>query len=1190
MMASWMTGSGARRALIRLLAWCGLMLASLACLPQAWAVNYAFPGALPAGCSGSAGVYTCGTVNLGAGDTISIGQVPTTITFGALAVNNAQINAAGQATDLNIVVTNGLTSVLSGAKIMANVRAGWVSSSGGATFGGNLEATSTYVSLGGNATVGGSILAQTYVDTGGGSKVSGSITSATSYIDTGIGSTIGGSLSALGTYVDIHRDTKVGGSIKAQSYVSMTTNSSVSGNVTARSTVYLGTGSTVARCVRSETSGAITLPGPTAVGGACCGSGSTCGNTCVNGTTKPPACSWPDNALMAEYRFEQSAYNGGVSEVLDSSPNLRHGTMLGGVASTPNGRICRGMAVPRNLTSTVQAFDTGIDVNTLGNAGTIAFWYRAVAAGKEHRALFDATTVSGGRFYLYRDDDGSGVDLNFHLTDGGGTDRNVDKLNVLTDGVWAHVAVTWRFMTGSSASRMRLYVNGVREDEQTYSVSSGVINNAIGTLYFGDNRSGVSPELNSANGTMDQIKLYSAELDTADIAALMNESPSCTPPAPHHVRLSLDSASGLTCQPQTLTVEACADATCSTPYTAGLSGNLTFSGGPTVQSPGSFAIEAGSASVTVPVHVTTAGPVTIGLSGLSVAPEAGSTPYCGFGATPAAGGSCVFTASDAGLFFDVPHHVSGVSQAMTVSAVRKADNSLACTPAFASVNKTVNFRCSYANPSTGFVPVRVGGSALNAGNNAAAICDGAGRDVALSFNASGVASTSVVYEDAGLVGLTATYTGAGDDAGLVMNGSDTFVASPAAFAFSGVTPGPIKAGATFAATLTARNQAGAKTANFGRESAPASATLSFFKRQPTGSGSHSGIFSGSLGAFNSGEATASNLSWTEVGNADLTATTSNYLGSGLSVTGSTGAGPAGAVGPFVPDHFTVEDVVQGCASGDTAFTYSGQPFRMAVKARNLAGGETRNYDGTADTTPNFAKVTALSAATGGGLGSLGTTSVPASAFSAGAATLTTQTFSFTNKLTAPASVTVRAVDADGVSSAGKTELGPTLRSGRLRLFSAFGTEKASLEVPVQAHYWTGKTWIINSDDTLNCTTVPAASVVRARYLTHLGGVTTGWSTSPAGDVTLMSGRGAITLSAPTGGATGTVELAVNLGGTATDQSCWGAHPASTGAQRPWLRALNGSCANTHDRDPSARATFGVFKPETSRAVHAQDVY
>lgn len=1190
MMSDQARNSEQRSVAQRLWVACALMLASLLMASQAWAVAYAFPGNLPAGCSGSAGQYTCGTVTLASADTVTIGQVPTTITFNALAVNAAKINAAGKASDLNIIVTNGLTAVTSGAVIMAHVRAGLVSSSGGATFGGDITATSTDVSLGGNATVGGSILAQTYVDTGGGSNISGSITSATSYIDTGAASTIGGSLAALGTYVDIHGGAKVGGSIKAQSYVSMTTNSSVTGNVTARTTVALGTGSTVARCVRSETSGTITLPSPSAVGGACCGAGSTCGNTCVTGATKPPACSWPDSALMAEYRFEQSAYTGAVSEVLDSSPNRWHGTMLGGVASTANGRICRGMEVPRNLTAAVQAFDTGIDVNTLGNAGTIAFWYRAVASGTEHRTLFDATTASGGQFYLYRDDAGTGVDLNFHLTDGGGTVRNVDKLDALSDGVWAHVAVTWRFMTGTGASRMRLYVNGVRQDEKTYSVASGVINTAIGTLYLGDNRSSASPELNSANGTMDQIKLFAAELDTADIAALMNESPSCAPPAPHHVRLSMDSASGLTCQPQTLTIQACADASCSTPYTSGLSGNLVFTGAPAVQAPSSFDIPAGSSSVTVPVHVTTVGSVTIGLSGLSVAPTAGATPYCGFGTTPTAGGSCVFTAADSGLFFDVPHHVAGASQTVSVSAVRKADNSLACTPAFASVNKTVNFRCAYTNPSSGFVPVRVGGAALNAGNNVAAACDGGGRNVTLSFNANGTASTSVVYADAGLVNLTATYTGSGDDAGLVMSGSDTFVAAPASFGFSGITAGPIRAGANFGATVTARNQAGVKTANFGRENTPATATLSFFKRQPTGAGSHSGLFSGSLGAFSSGEAVASNLSWSEVGNADLSVSASNYLGSGLAVTGSTGSGPAGAVGPFVPDHFTVEGVTQGCTAGTTAFTYSGQPFGMTVKARNVAGGETRNYDGTAGTSPNFAKAVTLSAATNAGLGTLGTTSLTAASFSAGTATLSTQTFTFADKLTPPAAMTLRAVDADGVSSAGKTEQGPSLRSGRLRLFSAFGSEKASLAVPVQAHYWTGKAWIINSDDTVNCTTVPAASVVRARYLDHQGTVTTGWTTAPAGNVTLMNGRGDIVLSAPTNNGLGTVELAVNLGMAGVDQSCWSTHPASTGAQRPWLRALNGSCAATHDRDPAARATFGVFKPETSKAVHARDVY
>ncbi|MEK8086637.1 DUF6701 domain-containing protein [Aquabacterium sp. A3] len=655
----------------------------------------------------------------------------------------------------------------------------------------------------------------------------------------------------------------------------------------------------------------------------------------------------------------------------------------------------------------------------------------------------------------------------------------------------------------------------------------------------------------------------------------------------HHVRVA-STATGLTCTPNSYTITACANADCSSLYTGGLTGQLSISGG-TVNYPAGagFSITAGSSSTVVQAQLTQPATYTVGLGSLSTTPSGTPQVYCGMGATPSAGGACSQAMADAGLFFEVPDHAADAAQTVSVSAVRKSDNSLACTPAFASTSKSINFKCGYTNPSTGYVAVRVGGSALNAANHAAAACDGVGQDISLAFDASGVASTTVQYADAGLMSLTASYTGSGADAGLSMTGSDAFIAVPAGFSFSAVTAGPIKAGVAFEATVTAVNSSGAKTRNFGRETSPASATLSFTKRQPTGVNSQAGSFTGSLGAFNNGEASASNLVWSEVGNADLSATSSNYLGSGLSVSGSTGSGPAGAVGPFVPDHFRV-GVTQACAAGTPSFTYSGEPFGMTVTAYNALGGITYNHDGTANTSPNFAKSVTLSAATNAGLGTLGTTALPASAFAAGVASLSTQSFTFTDKLTAPATVHLRAVDSDGVSSAGHDEGAVSLRSGRLRVFNAFGSEKTALAVPLQAQYWSGKAWLINSED--DCTTVSAASVVRARTLDHRGAVTTAWSSSPAGAVTLSNGVGALLMSAPTGGATGTVELAINLGSTTTDASCLSAHPASTGLGKPWLRSINGACATTHDRDPSARATFGIYRPETQRAVYTQEVY
>lgn len=1009
-------------------------------------------------------------------------------------------------------------------------------------------------------------------------------------------------------------------------------------------------------------------------------------------------------ALYAEYHFEETSYNGTAGQVQDTSGNGRHARTVGLASSSATGKSGRGLLIAENTTSTTAALDTGIDINDLGTAGTISFWYRSTSSGDGWKLLYDASTSTSAKFYLTREGDGGTDGIEAGITYGTSLKKVYDA-NGIDDTQWSHVTVTW------SATGMRVYVKdascGSQYDESL--AATGVIHASTGTLYIGDNRSTAvdgetHTDLASANGTFDLVRIYnhaqtatevsancantaslhhlevtagvnSTTTDTAvtytikacanaacsslytagvsgsvsisgtgvtttyntgaafSIAAgsssttesvtlskadggtatvgLSGASPlpagspgvycglgvtatssaSCTfniTPAVHHLELTATSNTALTCQPITYTIKACSNAACSSTYTGGLSGTLSVTGVTVNYPSGSgFAIASGSATTTITAHATTVGTATASLTGLSITPSNTPQVFCGMGSAAASGGSCAITMADSGLFFDVPNHVAGDSQAVTVSAVRKSDNSLMCTPAFASVSKNVNFKCTHDNPTTGFVPALVGGAALNAGNNASAVCDGTGRTVSLAFNASGVASTTVSYADAGQVGMTATYTGSGSDAGLSMVGSDTFIAVPADFAFSGVTAGPIKAGAAFSATVTARNRSNAATPNFGRETTPAAPTLSFTKRQPTGGGSQSGTLSGSLGGFSNGVASATSLSWSEVGNGDLVASLASYLGSGIAVSGTTGSGAVGNVGPFIPSHFTVE-ATQACPSG-TAFTYSGQPFLMTVRARNLAGDVTRNHDGTGSMSPSFAKATGLSVGTNGGLGSLAVTSLAPAAFAAGEAALTTQSFTFTNKLTAPVALVLRALDSDGVTSENKTEQGPNLRSGRLQISNAFGTGRDALRVPVATQYWSGKAWVVNDADS-GCTTVPSASVVRAVYLDSKGATTTAWSTSAWTIEALLNGRGAIVLTAPTNSGTGSVDLSVNLGTGTSDQSCLSTHPVSVGAQQPWLRSVNGSCAATYDRDPSARATFGVFAPETQRVIHTRDLF
>jgi MSHA biogenesis protein MshQ len=713
--------------------------------------------------------------------------------------------------------------------------------------------------------------------------------------------------------------------------------------------------------------------------------------------------------------------------------------------------------------------------------------------------------------------------------------------------------------------------------------TNGSLDTSIGTLYVGDNRSSATPSgatSRSANGYIDELRVYNYELSAVELSADMSISHSCAPPL-HHLEIRHASGSGLTCTPATLTLVACADSACSSTYTSGLTGTLTASGtGMTVNWPdgAGFTIAAGSSSVSLRMQPTTVGSVTVGSSGLSTTPSSGTT--CNFGSP-----SCTFSTADSGLLFDVPNHAAETSQSFTVSAVKKADNSLACVPAFASVSKPVNFKCNYGNPTTGSAPVRIGGSSVACAANGAST---AGTGVTLAFDATGKATTSLLYADAGQITLTATYTGSGSDAGLSMTGSDSFIAAPASLAFSALTSGNIKAGNAFSATVTALNSAGAAMGNFGKETSPATVSLAFTRRTPTGTNANGvaasdGSFSGSLGSFSGGAATASNLSWTEVGTGDLTASVSNYLGSGLSASGATGSGGAVHV---IPHHFNVVVTSQGCGS----FTYAGgQTFSTTVTAQNAANANTVNYDGSFGS-PVSRAVTLADASALGGTISTGP-HIAASVFRLGIGT-GTASYGFASKQTAEKTLLLSASDTDGATSVGTTQTGnsTTLRSGRLRVANGFGSEKSALLLAVLAEYWSGNAWVLNSAD--SCTTVPAASVALSNYRDKTGAAVstaTQWTTT-ASAVALTSGQGTLTLSAPSSGRTGTVDLALNLGSSAVDQSCLANHPASTAGNLAWLRSRFGNCAATFDRDPSAQATFGVYSPETKKTVHVREIF
>jgi hypothetical protein len=135
------------------------------------------------------------------------------------------------------------------------------------------------------------------------------------------------------------------------------------------------------------------------------------------------------------------------------------------------------------------------------------------------------------------------------------------------------------------------------------------------------------------------------------------------------------------------------------------------------------------------------------------------------------------------------------------------------------------------------------------------------------------------------------------------------------------------------------------------------------------------------------------------------------------------------------------------------------------------------------------------------------------------------------------------------------------RYGRLLMQNTYGSELLPLSVPVEAQYWNGNAYQRNQLDI--CTTIATSSVAMGNYRNNL----TACETQISGTGTMSAGKTTFTLSRPSVGNSGSVDLSINLN-SANGLTCNNpAQTAASSANIPWFGATN----------PNARATFGLFK-------------
>ncbi len=413
------------------------------------------------------------------------------------------------------------------------------------------------------------------------------------------------------------------------------------------------------------------------------------------------------------------------------------------------------------------------------------------------------------------------------------------------------------------------------------------------------------------------------------------------------------SGQGLTCNPEEMTIRACADASCSTLVTSSVTAVLspsTLTDGGWV---GGNSVTFTTGTTKVKLRKSTAGSTTIGVTSSTPSTKPLSKTLCRAGSGALSEASCTLTFADSGFVFDVPDKIANQpATGVVIKAVKKDDSTKQCVPGFASVSRTLNFWSSYISPSTTVNPanptVTVNGTAVGA--SAAAPVS-----IPLAFDSAGQATlSSVNYVDAGQMQLDASYTGSttnGDD-GLVMTGSDQFISRPLGLCVQPETtcnagnvscPYFKRAGEPFTLTISGRAwektndtdlcSGNITTPNFALAAIPLGSTL---VAPTTGGAATVGTSSYSHQASSSGTQTVSQ-SVSEVGVFKFTATPPSYLGMTIPVASSL------ATGRFTPYNFAVSNgsVSAGCGS----FSYMDQPMptRFTVTARNLSGGTTSNY-------------------------------------------------------------------------------------------------------------------------------------------------------------------------------------------------------------------------------------------------------
>jgi uncharacterized repeat protein (TIGR01451 family) len=884
-------------------------------------------------------------------------------------------------------------------------------------------------------------------------------------------------------------------------------------------------------------------------------------------------------SAVTHFRLDEPAgtWTGAVGEVLDSGGTGLHGRRLTTSTPTTTNTINPVPAIATSQPSVIGSFCNAgnFDGNAVVQvADSPAFDYTTQLSAS---AWIYPTAYPGSDLYSILSND---TNYEFHLNTAGRlywwwNASTLTSAAAIPLNQWTHIAIT--LSSAAGAGRQRIYINGVA-DTNTNNWTGTLQANNCNFYIGGDIATGAACSLipgRNFRGRIDEVKLYAYELNAAEVQADMTLGRSCSGTF-DHLRIEHDGVASV-CAPETVTVKACLDSSCSTLYT----GNVTVNLSPTGWVGGdTFTFSGGIGSRQL--SRSTSGNTTLGT--VSVSPNPGLGTRCFNGGTE----TCIINFASASCAFDVAE-TGGAPQSRLYTKL--ADTAFSLDLLALLTPSTIN---------TGYTgPVSV--DLVDASSSACPAGGGLTTPTSVTFVAgnNGRKPVSFTYPNAAKNVKVRAIVGASAPA----CSNDNFAIRPQQFSVTSsmnntaLTGAPAaSAGSAFALT------AGAGVAS-GYDGTP---VLDATKvNDHDGVDIASGTLSGTFGAGTGAAASGAAFKYLDVGSIQLEAnavvdsgftsvdqvtdcvanSTSNTL-SGGKYGCNVGSVASAKFGRWYPSHYSFSGTLTpGCVAG--TYTYMGEDalgVALTVKAHAAGAGAASASDPvtsryTYSAAANSLVVAPVTLAGANGASAVSVTRLASPAFpimpnnglwSAGLFPIN-DTYAF-SRLAAPDGpydafkLTAAVNDADGATLIAPVETNTTrVRFGRLNITNAYGSELLPLPVPVEAQYWAGSNFTTHTADT--CTSINPASIVMSGYTQGLAACETFFQPNTA--FTVTNGRGTLTLRAPGAGNGGSVTLGLNLGTVvAGSKTCLSATATDT---------VSGSLPGFGTVNPTARATFGAFK-------------